>query len=136
MKSLLFSLFFLCIAFVNATVTVKEELQNLVLMLPDRVRTDVSYTKTPKSSFDIIKDDCISDPSPTMSTRALSYDHVQYKRYLKSVNGSQIYVGEKQPAEFHSFPFSVDDHNYWCGYRSKDCGDLLTYFRCMLLLFY
>ena len=128
MKLLLLSL--LCLSI--SAVTVEEEFSNVALMLGNDA---LKKTSTPRSAFRIVRHDCIADPSSTMTLQMLSYNRDDYLNYLKSVNGSQFYVGDNKPDNFHSFQFSVDNQNYWCGYREEECGDFVMYFRCMLLIF-
>lgn len=133
MKLLLLFIFFMLIVFANANDDdTRVEVTNIVYILNEK---NIARTKTPKASFKIVRDDCIPNPS-AMSLRTLSFNRDDYTEYLKSINGTYFYVGNRTLEKFKTFSFTVDDKDkYFCGYLEETCGDVLMYFRCMLLIF-
>ena len=132
MKLLLLFTLFMLFVFANSNPDAGVEVNNIVLFLDTK---NIARTKTTKSAFLEPNDGCIPNPS-TMSMRTLSFNSNDYIEYLKSINGTYFYVGNRTLEKFKTFPFTVDNKDqYFCGYLKEECGDLLMYLRCMLLIF-
>ena len=100
---------------------------------------DIDFTqlKMTSENYDIFSRQdpapCVTHPS--MSMAELSSDLLKYKYHLKSVNGTQIYIGPQQQEGFRTLGFTYGDGNrIYCGVPETCEHGYLSALQCLIIL--